>query len=52
MKMIVLSSLLLLLAFGHCNRSRDHIPLVGKYDLQGHDYSGKLILRAQFLLQI
>ncbi len=45
MKMIVLSSLMLLLAFGSCSRSRGHSSLVGKYDLQGHDYAGQLIFK-------
>lgn len=43
MKTIVISALVLLLGFGNCSHSRDQSPLVGKYDLQGHDYSGRPI---------
>ncbi len=50
MKMIVLSSLMLLLAFGSCSRSRGHSPLVGEYDLQGHDYAGQLIFKGAISL--
>lgn len=40
---MVTLSLVILMGFNHCSRSRNQNPLVGKYDLQGHDYSGKLI---------
>lgn len=50
MRMIVLSSLVLLLAFGPCSRSPEHRPLVGKYDLQGHDYAGQLIFKGSISL--
>lgn len=48
--MIVLSSLVMLLAYGACSRSRDHSPLVGKYELQGHEYSGELIFKGAISL--
>lgn len=50
MKTFVISALVLLVGFGHCGSSRNQIPLVGKYDLQGHDYSGRLIFKGAISL--
>src|SRR6266478_5476116 len=50
MKTIVISALVLLAGFGYCGHSREQSPLVGKYDLQGHDYSGRLIFNGAISL--
>ncbi|MFY9622208.1 MAG: hypothetical protein WAM70_00305 [Pyrinomonadaceae bacterium] len=50
MKILVLSSLVMWLCFGSCIRSRDHSPLVGKYELQGYEYSGELIFKGAISL--
>jgi len=50
MKIIVVSVLVTLVAFGYCGYSRKQKPLVGNYDLQGHDYSGRLIFNGAISL--
>jgi hypothetical protein len=43
MKIMVCSVLLILIGLGYCSHFRKQDPLVGNYNLQGHDYSGRLI---------
>jgi hypothetical protein len=43
MKIMVVLLLVILVGIGYCGHSRNQKPLVGNYDLQGRDYSGKLI---------
>ena len=50
MKIILLSSLLLLLGLSDCHRSPNQSSLIGKYELQGHDYSSKLIFNGAIVL--
>jgi hypothetical protein len=50
MKTIVILTLVLLGGFGHCGHSRDQSSLIGKYNLQGHDFSGRLIFNGAISL--
>lgn len=50
MKTIVIFALVLLVGFGQCGHSRDQSSLAGKYNLQGHDYSGRLIFNGAISL--
>jgi hypothetical protein len=43
MKTIVVLMLILLAAFAHCAHSSNGSPLIGRYELQGRDHSGRLI---------
>jgi hypothetical protein len=50
MKTIVTLTLVLMVGFGQCGHSHDQSSLVGKYDLQGRDYSGTLIFNGAISL--
>jgi hypothetical protein len=43
MKTVITIVLVVLLGMGYCDHRRDQNTLLGNYDLQGYDYSGKLI---------
>ena len=50
MRTIGFLMVVIVVGFGHCSQSREQRPLVGNYDLQGHDYSGKLIFKGAISL--
>lgn len=44
MKLLVVCALVMLTTFAQCGRAPVH-PLIGKYDVQGHDFAGKLVFK-------
>lgn len=45
MKAIFVSVVVILVGIGSCSHLPNQKPLIGNYDLQGHDYSGRLIFK-------
>jgi hypothetical protein len=50
MKSIV-AALLIFIGFGYCSHVQRQRPLVGNYDLQGRDYSGRVIFKGNISLR-